>query len=140
MDQVKQAFSIELVDGFKRAYGGQMPSIATIARDFSLKSPQLPHISNEAIRKWIRGDSLPHVSRMQVLIEWLGPRITAPFDKPTSAIQLSQKVASSNKTIHETNGQSHHAHDELLEVIEKLTEKECQSILAIARLLAEKSD
>lgn len=138
MDHVKQAFSVELVESLKRAYGGQMPSIATVARDFSLKSPHLTHVSNETIRKWIRGESLPHVSRMQVLIEWLGPCLATPFDKPVSALQFRQEIFLSKTVTKNSNGEFHPAHDELLEIIEKLTERECQGILAIARLLAEK--
>lgn len=135
MDQVKQAFSIELADSLKCAYGGRLPSLATIARDFSLKSPHLPHISTETIRKWIRGEALPHVSRMQVLIEWLGPQIADPFDKTILAVRHGRNG-------HATNGYLDHTvkpiHNELVEILEQLNEKECQSILAIAKLLAEK--
>lgn len=138
MDRVKQAFSVELVASLKREYGGRMPSMATVARDFSLKSPHLAHISNETIRKWIRGDSLPHISRMQVLIDWLGPQIRDPFDKPVKAIRLIQNNSSSEAAKNHTNGEKHPMHDELLRIIERLSEKECQSILAIAQLLADK--
>ncbi len=138
MDQVKQAFSIELVASLKRAYGGRMPSMATVARDFSLKSPHLSHISNETVRKWIRGDSLPHISRMQVLIDWLGPQIRDPFDKPIKGIRFIQNSDSTEASKHHTNGEKHPMHDELNRIIERLSEKECQSILAIAQLLADK--
>lgn len=138
VDRVKQEFSTELVECLKRVYGGRMPSIATVARDFSLKSPHLAHISNETIRKWIRGDSLPHVSRMQVLIDWLGPKIGEPFDKPIKAIKFSQNGATQSSNQHRSNGDKHPMHDELVSIIDRLTEKECQSILAIARLLADK--
>lgn len=146
MDSVKQAFSIELVEGLKRAYGGHLPSMAKIARDFSLKSPHLPHISTETIRKWIRGDSLPHISRMQVLIDWLGPQMAIPFEQPVMALQFAQKRAA-DKTKEDGNGHSdilgssvnaHPIHDQLVNIIDQLNEKECKSILAIAKLLAEK--
>ena len=137
VDRVKQEFSTELVECLKGAYGGRMPSIATVARDFSLKSPHLAHISNETVRKWIRGDCLPHISRMQVLIDWFGPRIATPFEKPVKALLLKQKNESTNST-HKTNGEAHPLQEELVSIIQQLTEKECLSILAIAKLLDEK--
>lgn len=143
MDQVKQAFSIELADSLKSAYGGHLPSLATIARDFSLKSPHLPHISTETIRKWIRGEALPHVSRMQVLIDWLGPQIGNPFEQPVLTLQSAKKRAAETAK-HNGNGNGHHAftehpfHDQLVGIIEKLNERECKSILEIAQLLADK--
>lgn len=135
MDQVKEAFSIELAESLRQAYGGRIPSIATIARDFSLKSPHLPHISNETIRKWLRGESLPHISRMQVLIDWLGPCIAIPFEKPVKALQLAKRQT--NHGFAMPNGE-HPIHDALISTIEQLSERECQSILAIAKLLVEK--
>lgn len=139
MDQVKKAFSIKFAQSLKGAYGGRMPSIATVARDFSLKSPHLPHISNESIRKWLRGETLPHISRMQVLIDWLGPEISDPFDKPVKAIRFAQKNSLSGTSKHRSNGDKHPMHDELISIIDRLSEKECQSILAIAQLLADKN-
>lgn len=144
MDQVKEAFSIELVESLKRSYGGRLPSLAAIARDFSLKSPHLPHISTETVRKWIRGESLPHISRMQVLIDWLGPQMAIPFEQPVMAIQFAKQrdleAANHNGNGHSTppTDTTHPIHDQLLNVIDQLNEKECQSILAIAKLLAQK--
>lgn len=144
MDRVKQAFSIELVDSLKHIYGGRLPSISKIARDFSLKSPHLPHISSETIRKWIRGESLPHISRMQVLIDWLGPQMAIPFEQPVMALQFAKKrdaeAISQNGNGHSNLApiEPHPIHDQLVNIIDQLNEKECQSILAIAKLLAEK--
>jgi hypothetical protein len=144
VDRVKQAFSIELVDSLKHIYGGRLPSISKIARDFSLKSPHLPHISSETIRKWIRGESLPHISRMQVLIDWLGPQMAIPFEQPVMALQFAKKrdaeAISQNGNGHSNLApiESHPIHDQLVNIIDQLNEKECQSILAIAKLLAEK--
>lgn len=144
MDRVKQAFSIELVDSLKRVYGGRLPSISKIARDFSLKSPHLTHISSETIRKWIRGESLPHISRMQVLIDWLGPQMAVPFEQPVMALHFAKK-RDAEAISQNGNGNSnlapiepHPIHDQLVNIIDQLNEKECQSILAIAKLLAEK--
>lgn len=132
---------MELVESLKRAYGGQLPAITAIARDFSLKAPHLSHVSTETIRKWIRGESLPHISRMQVLIDWLGNDILLPFDNPVMAMQQAHRSKSSNGHINgSSNGSSYQPiHDRLLNIIDQLNEKECQSILAIAQLLADKN-
>lgn len=152
MDQVKQAFSTELVESLKKSYGGKMPSSAAIARDFSLKAPHLPHISTETVRKWIRGETLPHVSRMNALIDWLGPQLAMPFEQPIKALQLAKSsnghvTRNHNSSGHNGQGNGHSndqpdayhpLHDELISIIDRLNEKECKSILAIARLLANK--
>ena len=136
---------MELIEGLKRAYGGRLPSIAAIARDFALKAPHLSHVSTETIRKWIRGESLPHISRMQVLIDWLGNDIALPFDKPVMALQLAQRNLTTNGHTngngynHQIASACHPIHDQLVKVIDQLNEKECQSILAIAQLLADKN-
>lgn len=130
---IKTAFANRLSECLRKAYKGQLPSIAIIARDFSLRSPHLPHVSGETIRKWLRGESLPHVSRMQVLIEWLGPEIASPFE-----LYSSNLAPQSNRVPPSNNGHTHENVSELLKIAQKLTEKECQSLLSIARLLAEK--
>lgn len=130
---VKTAFASRLTDCLRRAYKGQLPSIAVIARDFSLKSPHLPHVSGETIRKWLRGESLPHVSRMHVLIEWLGPEIASPFEHYGRAM-----APQSNQVPPITNDHTPDNVGELLRIAQILTEKEYQSVLSIARLLADK--
>lgn len=130
---VKAAFANRLTECLRNAYRGQLPSIAVIARDFSLKSPHLPHVSGETIRKWLRGESLPHVSRMQVLIDWLGPEIASPFEHYGRAVAYQTNQHNSNTYEPLTNNIS-----ELLAIASTLTEKEYQSVLSIARLLADK--
>jgi hypothetical protein len=146
MDQVKHNFSKALRNSLKQAYGGLMPATTTVARDFALKSPHLSHVSAETIRKWMRGICLPHVSRMHVLIDWLGPALNEPFEKPVIALHLasqrpSQSIAKKGNGHNgkaRPNNEDQATHDELIAILEKLTEKECQSILAIAKLLIDR--
>jgi hypothetical protein len=84
---LKKSFSKELTTSLQREYGGRVPSIATVARDFSLRAPHLKHISGEAIRKWLSGSSVPHMSRMSVLVEWLGPELREVFERKTSCVR-----------------------------------------------------
>ena len=88
-------FAEALAGSLRRHYGGHIPSFSTIARDFALHSPAgLAPISVETPRKWIRGESLPSLERLQVLTHWLGPEILEPLnggflkksDKPHNGI------------------------------------------------------
>lgn len=87
-NSLKKSFSKELLTSLQREYGGRVPSIATVARDFSLRAPHLKHISGEAIRKWLSGSSVPHMSRMSVLVEWLGPELREVFERKTNCARL----------------------------------------------------
>ncbi len=55
-----------------RVHYGRIPSAAVAARDFNLRNPNTPAISEETARRWIRGLSLPEGERMTVLVRWLG--------------------------------------------------------------------
>lgn len=71
-----KGFSDALAKSLRKFYGGEIPSFSTIARDFALHSPAgLAPISVETPRKWIRGESLPSLERLQTLAHWLGPEI-----------------------------------------------------------------
>jgi hypothetical protein len=73
---IEQRFAQSLTKALKEYYRGRLPSFSVIARDFALRAPHLNHLSGETIRNWVRGTSLPHFSRMQVLEEWLGVNFT----------------------------------------------------------------
>lgn len=72
MDDAKKSFAERLTARLVEFYQGKLPSNNRIARDFTLRAPNLPPISHETIRQWLRGDCLPHVSRLHVLTKWLG--------------------------------------------------------------------
>lgn len=55
-----------------RVHYGRIPSAAVAARDFNLRNPNTPAISEETARRWMRGLSLPEGERMTVLVRWLG--------------------------------------------------------------------
>jgi hypothetical protein len=50
---------------------GQLPSAAKFADAFNLRAHGTSTISRETARKWLRGDALPEISKMRVLISWL---------------------------------------------------------------------
>ena len=133
VENIKEAFALKLTECLRSNYGGVVPSIAVVARDFSLKSPALPHVSGETVRKWLRGDCLPHISRLQVLVDWLGPEIATPFE----TLNL-HRAATSPMITAPLDGHRHRDNRELDALADVLSDEEYQSILAIARLLAEK--
>lgn len=71
--KVDFARSLRLALG--KYYHGKVPSNNTIAKDFTLRATDLSPVSGETIRNWLKAESLPHVSRMQVLVSWLGPEV-----------------------------------------------------------------
>ena len=145
MSHLKVDFSRQLAEGLKSFYGGRLPSFATIARDFSLRAPHLTHLSAETVRQWIRGQALPHVSRMQVLVDWLGPQMTASYDhshhsndllngKPDEKNHsLGNAVGFQQSEPHERNAPDE---EHLLHLMHSLSIEEQQAVIEIAELLA----
>lgn len=141
MERIKSDFADQFSRCLKAFYKGRLPSFAKIARDFSLRAPHLPHVSAETVRHWVRGTSLPHVSRMQVLVDWLGPEVAASFDSHARALLSGRPVAQSNQLITpltELNQQSLASvitSAKLLAVLESLNDQERQAVFEIAQLL-----
>ena len=71
MHDLNKYFSNELRNKFIQHYG-KVPSCSTIARDFSLLAEDVDPVSLETVRKWLRGDSLPHPKRLRILQAWIG--------------------------------------------------------------------
>ncbi len=78
--EMKHRFSAELKKCLQARYGGRIPPMSKIARDFSLHASHLPHVSVETVRKWIRGETIPQYPRAQSLSDWLGPELLMPFE------------------------------------------------------------
>ena len=76
---VRLALAKTLRKLLKKAYGGSMPSLSRIARDLALRSPNLPQVSNETIRKWLIGSSIPSAIAILALADWLGSEILIPL-------------------------------------------------------------
>lgn len=144
MERIKSDFADQFTRCLKAFYQGRLPSFAKIARDFSLRAPHLPHVSAETVRHWVRGSSLPHVSRMQVLVDWLGPEVAASFDNHARALLSGKPSIQSNQLFttlpsltinNEQQASEETTPAELLTVLNRLTEQERQAIMEIAQLL-----
>lgn len=141
MERIKSEFADQFTRCLKAFYQGRLPSFAKIARDFSLRAPHLPHVSAETVRHWVRGSSLPHVSRMQVLVDWLGPDVASSFDKHARELLAGRPAPNSNMLF---NGFQEAAQQsdppdttkaELLAVLNRLNDQERQAVYEIAQLL-----
>lgn len=147
MERIKSDFADQFTRCLKAFYQGRLPSFAKIARDFSLRAPHLPHVSAETVRHWVRGSSLPHVSRMQVLVDWLGPEVAASFDNHARALLSGKPGIQSNQLFNtvpplrinnEQQASDETTPAELLTVLKRLNDQERQAVMEIAQLLLDK--
>lgn len=143
MDQIKSEFADQFTKCLKGHYKNRLPSFAKIARDFSLRAPHLPHVSAETVRHWVRGTSLPHVSRMQVLVDWLGSEVAASFDIHARALLAGRPLAQSNRLVSlntkddqiQQSSNNDVGTQELVNVLDRLNDGERKAIFEIALLL-----
>ena len=63
-------FAAALRDGLSAAFG-RLPSAAKFADAFNLRAHGTSTITRETARKWLRGDALPEIGKLRVLISWL---------------------------------------------------------------------
>lgn len=52
--------------------GSRSITAARFAREFNLRAGRNGPISDETARRWMRGEALPELPRLAVLIDWLG--------------------------------------------------------------------
>ena len=107
IDNLKQRFAKQLAESLRKAYGGRMPSLSTIARDVSLRYPHLPHVSTEAVRKWLRGKAIPQSPRMQALANWLGKDLLLVLEDANSPVYIGNQ--SNNRSATESTAHSYMA-------------------------------
>ena len=141
MERIKSEFADQFTRCLKAFYQGRLPSFAKIARDFSLRAPHLPHVSAETVRHWVRGSSLPHVSRMQVLVDWLGPEVASSFDSHARALLSGRPAPLSNQLFAvlpdgiQESASTDATPAELIAVLNRLNDQERQAVFEIAQLL-----
>ena len=142
MKTLKSDFALQLGHCLHAFYGGRLPSFAKIARDFSLRSPHLPHVTAGTIRNWTRGTAIPHVSRMQVLVEWLGPEVASAFDNHARALLTGKPVENSNRLLTEPDQADgvDATSRSLLSIFKRLNDQERQAVFEIAQLLVARHD
>ncbi len=100
---IRFSFSTTLRAALRHRFG-KIPSNALIAREFNLRSHSAKTISQESVRRWLLGTSLPEYSHLQVLVRWLNidtnrlfetdhlPQHGPPQDKKTAHDPLLPEV------------------------------------------------
>lgn len=76
---VRHALVKSLRTALSKAYGGTMPSLSRVARDLALRSPNMMQVSNETIRKWLIGASIPSAIAILAFADWLGSEVLVPL-------------------------------------------------------------
>lgn len=76
---VRHALAKSLRTALSKAYGGTVPSLSRVARDLALRSPNMMQVSNETIRKWLIGASIPSAIAILALADWLGSEVLLPL-------------------------------------------------------------
>ena len=67
---VKDEFALVLREALKDAQG-RVPSAAAIAREFNLRANGIEPVTQESVRRWLRGISMPEEQKMSILVSWL---------------------------------------------------------------------
>lgn len=124
-------FSERLKDLLAKKYGF-MPSAAKFADAFNLRAHGTTTISRETARKWLRGEAIPELSRLRVLITWLGLK-PADFLDPelTNTFVEKSSVPSPEINLNELT------HSKLLGLLNELDEKSIEALFLAAWALRE---
>lgn len=67
---IRFSFSTTIRAALRQRFG-KIPSNAVVAREFNLRSHGAKTVSQESVRRWLLGTSLPEYSHLQVLLKWL---------------------------------------------------------------------
>ena len=109
---MKERFAYLLRESLKAMYG-KVPSAETVARHFNLRAYDTSPVTQESVRRWIRGECLPKADHLLLLVSWLeidlnqtGPDVSAdaickkPVTSGSQAIQQSrEQEESENKVV-----------------------------------------
>lgn len=68
---MKERFSYLLRENLKTRYG-KIPSAEIVARNFNIRAYGTTPVTQESVRRWLRGKSLPKPEHLIVLVRWLG--------------------------------------------------------------------
>lgn len=95
-DTFKSSLSDALRAALRHKFG-KVPSNAFIAREFNLRCRSAKTISQESIRRWLIGSSVPEYLHMQTLLEWLGIDANQLFKSEQSLVHGPPQLADKPK-------------------------------------------
>ena len=124
-------FSQSLKELLKEKYG-YLPSAARFSDAFNLRAHGTTTISRETARKWLRGDAIPELSRLKVLVTWLGIKPSVLFE---SGLEAPPSEKSGHHAIE--HGLGDRSHGKLLGLLNELDEKSIEALFLAAWALRE---
>lgn len=68
--KIKNIFSKALTQGLVNRYN-KIPSAAFVAKEFNLRAVDTDPISQESVRKWLRGLAIPELNKLLIIQAWL---------------------------------------------------------------------
>jgi hypothetical protein len=111
---------------------GYMPSAAKFSDAFNLRARGTTTISRETARKWIRGEAHPRLSRLKVLMGWLGLKPPVFLEEELN----EHPVAGTMKKI-DQSPLHENTQNKLIEVINELDDKSIEILFIAAWVLKE---
>ncbi len=111
---------------------GYLPSAAKFSDAFNLRAHGTATISRETARKWLRGDAIPELSRLKVLVTWLGIKPSVLFE---TGVETPPPAKSGNHAAE--SGWGDRPHGKLLSLLNELDEKSIEALFLAAWALRE---
>jgi len=111
---------------------GYLPSAAKFSDAFNLRAHGTTTISRETARKWLKGEAIPELSRLRVLMTWLGL-------KPADFLDL-ELMNNSFEELREPRPEiniSERTHNRLLSLLSELDEQSVEALFLAAWALRE---
>ncbi len=69
-NDVKDEFARLLKEGLQ-AHFGRMPAVAAVTREFNLRAHGVEPVTQESVRRWLKGISMPEERKLRILVTWL---------------------------------------------------------------------
>ncbi len=126
-----ELFSKSLTELLIERYG-YLPSAAKFSDAFNLRAYGTSTISRETARKWIRGEALPELSRLKVLIKWLGLKPSDFLEK-----DLTEEESKNPSSSESEKNLRNKIYSQLISLLSELDEKSIEALFLAALALRE---
>jgi len=128
---VGELFSRSIKTLLTKKYG-YLPSAAKFSDAFNLRAHGTTTISRETARKWLKGEAIPELSRLRVLMTWLGLK-PADFLDPEIMSKSFDGLRSPRPEINISD----RTHNKLLSLLSELDEQSIEALFLAAWALRE---
>ena len=69
-NDVKDQFARLLKEALSSHFG-KMPAVAVVTREFNLRAHGVEPVTQESVRRWLKGISMPEERKLRILTTWL---------------------------------------------------------------------